>query len=155
MVAAVPLLAIAIGGVTTHLYHRLSAEKTLELRVRSATYTTLNLSNGVQYADEKIQEAALALGSENIGDAIVRMGQAKTATELTLMTAQQATREWELLSIDGFTTAQTNFSDDERAFADRPKIVLGTNPQTVTRDGETKPSTDSGQERGKNGELSN
>ncbi|WP_143696462.1 hypothetical protein [Williamsia muralis] len=154
VVAAVPLLAVAIGGVTTHLYHQLSADKALELRVRSATYTTLNLNSGVRYADRKIEEATAAFAADDAGSGLIHMHQAKTATELTLLTGQQASREWELLSTDGYTVARTNFTSDEQSVTDRPTIKQGDKPQPITPDPARAPSEDDGQKRGTDGELS-
>ncbi|MFT4200130.1 hypothetical protein [Gordonia sp. (in: high G+C Gram-positive bacteria)] len=129
IIAASPLLSLVIGVCSAHIYHRVNAQHSLEMRVQGAAYTTLNLAGGVEYADGKIFNAREAVRNGNLGSLLEPLAQAKTATELTLRTALQATREWESLSRRGFSNAENSYSQDESRA--RTRIQQGDNPKPI------------------------
>jgi hypothetical protein len=127
--AAVPLLSIAIGYLGNRFFHELSEKENLRRDVQLATYTTLHLGRTVEYVDERLEFAVGHLRANSIIDAALHVVSAKTATELACGLAQQAARQFELISPAGATTAKDIFIVDNREA--RPKMKLGDNPKTV------------------------
>lgn len=95
--------------------------------VQNAMYTTLNLKRSVMYVDDRLGEAREHL-EDNLGlDALIEVVRAKTATELSLGTAQQSSRQWESISKSGAQAAQSLFVEDDDEW--RPRIREGNNPK--------------------------
>ncbi len=146
-IGLVPALSVVIGIVVTHAYSNRSVDRELAKEVQNAMYTTLNLKRSVNYVDQRLQVAQGYLRNQNGWEALLEVARAKTATELSLWTAQQASRHWESISESGARQAQTLFGEDDggESVVDgtsfRPTIRKGDNPRVVRVDDENDEET--------------
>ena len=131
VIALIPAFSIAIGIVVQQWYSKRGLDERLASAVQNAMYTTLNLRRGVQYADDRLGAAQEHLENGEGYSALIEVVRGKTATELSLGTAQQSSREWEMISETGARAAQSLFVEDDEQW--RPRIREGNDPKTVAQ----------------------
>lgn len=135
VVALIPAFSIAIGIAAAHWYSKRGLDQQLASVVQNATYTTLHLKRSVQYVDGRLSLAMEHLDNSRPANALLEVVRAKTATELSVGTAQQSSRQWESVSEVGAHAAQLLFVEDDgelkQLTPQRPRMELGNNPKTV------------------------
>lgn len=128
VIAAIPLLSLGIGILTSRFFHDLSTKEALRRDVQMAAYTTYHLRSSVLYVDQRV-EFAIALLLQNLEEspynayALLHLVSAKTATELAFGMTQQSGRQFEMISAAGATAAKDIFNADKGEAP--PKIKLG------------------------------
>lgn len=124
VIAFVPGLCITLGILGTRWYAGQELSQSHTKATQNALYATLHMKKSVRYVDERLADAQHHLESGSKEGALIEVVRAKTATELSLGTAEQSVRQWE-----------TVFSSD----APLPRIIAGDGPGVrgaASRDGE-------------------
>lgn len=134
VIGLVPTFSLVFGIVATHWYSKRGLDEELASAVQTATYTTLQLKRSVEYADDCLGAAQSLLENKRSFSALLEVVRAKTATELSLGTAQQSSRQWESISKSGAQAAQSWFVEDDDEW--RPRIREGSDPKTVAPGGD-------------------
>lgn len=98
VVAFIPGLCIAIGILGTRWYSTQALNQQLAQAIQNAVHATLHLKRSVSYVDDRLAAAQGHMDSGNQDGALLEVVRAKTATELSLGSAEQAARQWESLS---------------------------------------------------------
>lgn len=127
IIAAVPLLSIAIGFFGNRFFHDLGAKEALRKDVQMAAYTTYHVQSSVVYVDERVGYALTHLLEGAVDNALLNLVSAKTATELAFGVTQQSASQLEMISPTGASAAKNIFSAN-RVDA-RPKIIPGDEPK--------------------------
>jgi hypothetical protein len=128
VIAFVPGLCLALGILGTRFYSGHELDKHFARAIQNAVYAALHLKRSVRYVDERLSEAQGHLESGNTDGALIEVVRAKTATELSLSAAEQASQQWESLSASGAPAAQSVFTIDDQP---RPRIAEGNNPEAI------------------------
>lgn len=95
VIAFVPGLCIAIGIFGTRWHTRQGIDQHLLEATRHAVNTTVQLQRSVRYVDERLSAAQTHLESGSEDVALIEIVRAKTATELSLGSAEMPSRRWE------------------------------------------------------------
>jgi hypothetical protein len=101
---------------------------------KNAVYAVLHLKRSVRYVDERLSVAQSHLESGNSDGALIEVVRAKTATELSLSAAEQASNRWESLSASGSRATQSAFTAGDHHGL--PRIAEGSNPRAIRSGGE-------------------
>ncbi|OBI82097.1 hypothetical protein A9X01_22405 [Mycobacterium asiaticum] len=113
VIAFVPGLCITLGILGTRWYAGHELSQSLAKATQNALYATLHLKKSVRYVDDRLADAQHHLESGSKEGALIEVVRAKTATELSLGTAEQSVRQWESVIV----------SD-----APPPRIITGDGP---------------------------
>jgi hypothetical protein len=126
-IAIVPGLSIAIGIVGNRWYSKQGLDQQMAKATQNAVDTTLHLERSVRYVDDRLSEAQDHLENGRGYSGLIEVVRAKTATELSYGTAQQASRQWESVSASGAPAAQAVFTENDDEM--RPRIREDNNPK--------------------------
>lgn len=113
VIAFVPGFCITLGILGTRWYAGHEINQSLANASQNALYAILHLKKSVRYVDDRLADAQRQLESGSKEGALIEVVRARTATELSLGTAEQSVRRWESVVI----------SD-----APPPRIVAGDGP---------------------------
>lgn len=94
VIAFVPGLCIAIGIFGTRWHARQGLDQHLLEATQDAVQTSVQLKRSVRYVDERLSAAQAHLENGSDDGALIEVVRAKTATELSLGVAEQASRQW-------------------------------------------------------------
>ena len=134
VIAFVPGLCLAVGILGTRFYTGHELDQHFANAIQNAVYAALHLKRSVRYVDERLSVAQSHLESGNSDGALIEVVRAKTATELSLSAAEQASNQWESLSASGAPAAQSAFTAGDHQ--GRPRISEGSNPKAMRTGGE-------------------
>ena len=113
VIAFVPGLCITIGILGTRWHTEQGLNQHLVKATQHAVYTTLQLKRSVRYVDERLSAAQHQLEAGTSEGALIEVVRAKTATELSLGGAEQASRPWgSALPIHTVDAGETRAADD-------------------------------------------
>ena len=143
VIAFVPGLCLALGILGTRFYTGHELNQHFAKAIQNAVSAALHLKRSVRYVDERLSAAQSHLESGDNNGALIEVVRAKTATELSLSAAEQASNQWESLSAPGAPTAQSVYpADDHRG---RPRMSEGSSPKATRTRAEQAQRDDSGE----------